>query len=454
MFDALIKEVAARFGLGDKAGTILSLLLGLMFQKQGLGGFLNVFKQKGLASLVESWLGKGYPLAINATQLENVIGGGLLGDIVAKTGIARGPAAMALAHMLPKIVRAVAPDGNIPAGIPPAISAYLGGASAAATAAVSHGAEIAHAASGGGLKKWLPWIIVAILALVGWCSLRKPAQAPAPAQSEAPAPQPVVQANPKLMLANEAGKVSVSGSVADELTKTSILDALKASFGAENVSGDIGIDGNTKGANWLEKLATFLPDFRVPGAKLSFDGDNITLEGVLAQTDIDGLMSKLKSVFGEAFTITSAATAATAASAQSAAPQDAGQALAQMAAAGSVSGEALVNALNMALINFATGSSTISPESMELLKKAAAAIKAAPEGTKIEVGGHTDNRGNPEKNQALSEARAQAVVAALVGLGVNKDTLAAKGYGDSQPKESNDSEEGRAKNRRMEFSLM
>ena len=59
MFDLLIKEVAAKFGLGDKAGWILSTLLGLMFQKQsgGLTGFIDLFKQKGLASLASSWLG-------------------------------------------------------------------------------------------------------------------------------------------------------------------------------------------------------------------------------------------------------------------------------------------------------------------------------------------------------------------------------------------------------------
>ena len=61
MFDFLIKEVAAKFGLGNKAGSILSALLGLMFQKHsgGLGGLLDLFKQKGLASIASTWLGGG-----------------------------------------------------------------------------------------------------------------------------------------------------------------------------------------------------------------------------------------------------------------------------------------------------------------------------------------------------------------------------------------------------------
>ena len=95
MFDLLIKEVAAKFGLGNKAGSILSALLGLMFQKQsgGLGGLLDLFKQKGLASLASTWLGggKGLPLGINPTQLENVIGGALVEEIASKTGLGSGP---------------------------------------------------------------------------------------------------------------------------------------------------------------------------------------------------------------------------------------------------------------------------------------------------------------------------------------------------------------------------
>ena len=95
MFDLLIKEVAAKFGLGNKAGSILSALLGLMFQKQsgGLGGLLDLFKQKGLASIASTWLGggKGLPLGINPRQLENVIGGALVKEIASKTGLGSGP---------------------------------------------------------------------------------------------------------------------------------------------------------------------------------------------------------------------------------------------------------------------------------------------------------------------------------------------------------------------------
>ena len=71
----------------------------------------------------------------------------------------------------------------------------------------------------------------------------------------------------------------------------------------------------------------------------------------------------------------------------------------------------------------------------------------------MEIGGHTDNTGNAAANLKLSEARAAAVRARLVELGVSDAILTAKGYGDTKPVADNGTAEGRAQNRRMEFSL-
>ena len=126
MLDLIIREAAAKFGLGDKGVMVVSALLGMMFKKEsgGLGGFLDLFKQKGLASLATSWLGggSGLPLGINSTQLENVIGGGLMKELATKTGLPIGPISSALAFMLPNIVRSLTADGKVPTGIPAAIS--------------------------------------------------------------------------------------------------------------------------------------------------------------------------------------------------------------------------------------------------------------------------------------------------------------------------------------------
>ncbi|HXZ79227.1 MAG TPA: OmpA family protein [Terriglobales bacterium] len=118
------------------------------------------------------------------------------------------------------------------------------------------------------------------------------------------------------------------------------------------------------------------------------------------------------------------------------------------------SSQDLVGALNLYVINFSTGSAQLPSESYDFLNKAAAAMQAAPSGTTIEVGGHTDNVGDASANAQLSEKRADSVRDYLVKQGVNPSALVAKGYGDTRPVASNDTEEGRFRNRRIEFSVM
>jgi outer membrane protein OmpA-like peptidoglycan-associated protein len=101
-------------------------------------------------------------------------------------------------------------------------------------------------------------------------------------------------------------------------------------------------------------------------------------------------------------------------------------------------------------VNFDTGKSTITPDSAATLDSAAAALKAAAD-LKVEVAGHTDNVGTPEANLKLSQDRAQAVMTALTERGIRTDRLTAKGYGQTAPVADNRSEDGRAKNRRVEL---
>jgi OOP family OmpA-OmpF porin len=109
--------------------------------------------------------------------------------------------------------------------------------------------------------------------------------------------------------------------------------------------------------------------------------------------------------------------------------------------------------MNLAVINFASGSAEVPADSADLIDRAAAILKTAPKGTVIEVGGHTDSTGDAAANQKLSEDRANAVRSALVAAGVNSAVLVAKGYGDTKPVASNDSEYGRFRNRRIEYSI-
>jgi OmpA-OmpF porin, OOP family len=102
-------------------------------------------------------------------------------------------------------------------------------------------------------------------------------------------------------------------------------------------------------------------------------------------------------------------------------------------------------------INFNTGNANIAASSQPLIDEIATAIKGCT-GAAIEVGGHTDAQGTDANNQALSEARANAVVAALKAKGVPADRLSAKGYGETKPIDPAATRDAMAKNRRIEFT--
>lgn len=99
-------------------------------------------------------------------------------------------------------------------------------------------------------------------------------------------------------------------------------------------------------------------------------------------------------------------------------------------------------------------SETVDPVSDDLLREVRDAINQHPEIKKIEVQGHTDDSGNAEFNQSLSEQRAEAVRKWLIEAGIPGDRLVAKGYGHTQPIADNRIREGRQKNRRVHFAVI
>jgi len=105
-------------------------------------------------------------------------------------------------------------------------------------------------------------------------------------------------------------------------------------------------------------------------------------------------------------------------------------------------------------IEFAIGRSNIKQVSFGLVDEIAQVLKDHPEVLKVEVQGHTDNTGSDDLNRRLSDARAKAVMAALVQRGVEKERLTAKGYGPDKPLASNDTDDGKAKNRRVQFEIV
>jgi outer membrane protein OmpA-like peptidoglycan-associated protein len=105
-------------------------------------------------------------------------------------------------------------------------------------------------------------------------------------------------------------------------------------------------------------------------------------------------------------------------------------------------------------ITFDTGRDTIRPESNRILEEIARVLTANPQLTRIRVEGHTDNVGGKAYNQDLSQRRARAVVRALAQRGVAAGRLEPQGYGFDRPVASNGTALGRAKNRRVEFTIL
>jgi OOP family OmpA-OmpF porin len=104
-------------------------------------------------------------------------------------------------------------------------------------------------------------------------------------------------------------------------------------------------------------------------------------------------------------------------------------------------------------IYFTSGSSRLDSKSEPLLNSLAGIISRCP-GLVIEVGGHTDSVGSDALNQRLSQSRAGSVTSYLLSKGLEKDTIVSKGYGESTPLATNDTNEGRQKNRRIDFKVL
>lgn len=105
-------------------------------------------------------------------------------------------------------------------------------------------------------------------------------------------------------------------------------------------------------------------------------------------------------------------------------------------------------------VYFTPGTTRIQPRSTRLLNQVANVLKNHPELLKLEVEGHTDDRGSAAMNTRLSLARARAVVRALMRRGVSPTRLVAKGAGPSRPVADNATSQGREKNRRVEFRVV
>jgi outer membrane protein OmpA-like peptidoglycan-associated protein len=264
---------------------------------------------------------------------------------------------------------------------------------------------------------------------------------PAPAAATAP---------PRLAISNDDGVIHVSGAVHDEETKASILNALKAVFGADKVQGDVAVDLNRGAAPWMVNFRNAVESFKTPGVQAVFDGNSVNLGGLIGDADRDRITASLKSILGGGliFGTLSNKVADMVASANSKAEAE----LASLKPGFSTND--MLAALNQSVINFPSGGAQIPASMSAFLEKAADDLKQLPKGAQIEIAGYTDNTGEPTANVALSQQRADAVRNALIKAGADPEMLVAKGYGSANPVAGNDLLEDKLRNRRIEYHLL
>jgi len=115
--------------------------------------------------------------------------------------------------------------------------------------------------------------------------------------------------------------------------------------------------------------------------------------------------------------------------------------------------ERITTVLNARKITFEPGSVEFTEEAADILDQIAGILPDCRH-ARMEISGHTDSQGRETMNLNLSQARADAVLDGLLARGVLVSNLTAQGYGETQPLDTNDTEEGRARNRRIEFRLL
>ena len=453
MFDTLIREAGDRFGLGDKARPFVGMLLGLLFNpgSDGFNGLRQRFANNGMGDLFGGWIGSHVAdNVLQPDQFMTAVGENQVHAWASRLGVPNAAVSLAGATLLPKLIGLLTQGGHVPTN-PPADAVALINAASTPHTPTTHGGHTAAPphrltpaevpARGSGWLKWVIVLAIILLALLLMRGCKREPEAlppPAPATESTATEAPVAQTNAVFQLTQAGGKATVSGQVPSEADKTRLWEALAATFGAANLSGDLRIDPATLPPGWMDALITALPSLKADGLRLGFNGDSLEVDtSALSEDQRFALSDTLRRQFG-GFAITGLWDRAAAA-------------LSGLKAG--FSSADLVTALNLMNIYFDTGSATITRDSQETLSAAAKAIAQAPEGTRIEVGGHTDNTGDAAANQTLSQQRADAVVARLGELGTGSAQFTAKGYGQDKPRADNSTEDGKAQNRRIEFTV-
>lgn len=227
------------------------------------------------------------------------------------------------------------------------------------------------------------------------------------------------------------GQVVVAGTVPDEATRVAVITRLRELYGAERVVDQLSLGSVVAPPQWSQHVQKLLsPSLKqVSHGQLSVQGQTVDLKGEVGNEAVrQQLASEMAQSLNPTYTVRNGLRVA-------------------------VQEQAVVDqALANRIVEFEPGSAVLRPAGLLILDEMAAALARLP-GRRFEVIGHTDAQGSHASNVSLSLARAQAVKTYLVGKGLPADSLSTSGLGPDQPVASNATDEGRARNRRIEFRV-
>lgn len=235
-------------------------------------------------------------------------------------------------------------------------------------------------------------------------------------QTEAPAPAAVV----------------LQGVVPDDSYRAEVVARLMALYGRERVVDRLTIGGVTASTQWRQDVARLLPNSikQVSKGQITLEGQVVELRGEVPSEAVrQQVIHDLSQAAGRTYSIKHALKVV-------------------------VPEQVLIDqALANRTVEFEPGSAVLMPAGAKLLDDMAKALGQF-KGRSFELIGHTDGHGARQSNLALSLARAEAVKAYLVSKGLAAQNLRTKGQGPDQPIANNATEDGRARNRRIEFKLV
>ncbi len=246
----------------------------------------------------------------------------------------------------------------------------------------------------------------------------------------------------RLALAVEDGKLVLRGAVPDATLKQQLVAKAYQAFGAGSVVNHLTVDSNVTSEEWLPRTSELMMRMKHWGSgAVVFEGPMAVVTGEV-KTDADRAKreEELAALFGTSAKIDNQLHVKSTPS-KSASPKT-GPIVAR-----------IQEAMAGKTIEFEIASATLTPKGMKVLDSLVPIIQSDKE-TKLEIGGHTDNYGDPKFNQMVSQARAVAVAQYLISKGVDPQRLSSKGYGDTKPIASNKTRDGRQQNRRVTFQSL